>query len=194
MKNTNRNRAIINKNDTKADKQSTEPEQKTPKYNIKKPTDKTRTGTQRQPSTPKLNGMILANQRIDRLKKTTYSKQTTDNNTNDEEYKMEEDDAHTTNNAKDNIDDVTITPTQKIGKLQQIEKSQHTTDDNTNNQEQKKEILDTKPTTSTQPYQLIYIDDTVTVLPLTVQNQHFIGPLTELMTHTAESSKSPHHK
>jgi hypothetical protein len=44
-----------------------------------------------------------------------------------------------------------------------------------------------RPTTPTQPYQLIYIDDTVTVLPLTVQNQHFIGPLTELMTHCGKS-------
>ena len=31
-----------------------------------------------------------------------------------------------------------------------------------------------KPTAPTQPYQFIYIDDTVTVLPLTVQSQNFI--------------------
>ena len=93
MKNTNRNSASKIKNDTKADKHSTETAQKTPKDNNKKPTNKTLIGTQQQPSTPKLNGMILADQRIQILKK-TESKHTRNNETNNEEYKMEESRRH----------------------------------------------------------------------------------------------------
>ena len=151
MKNTNRNRAIINKNDTKADKQSTEPEQKTPKDNSEKPTNKTLIGMQQQPSTPKLNGMILADQGIHILKK-TESKHTRNDETNDKEYKTEEEDIQTMNKVENNMVDGNIKSTQKIGKLQQIKKPQHPKDEDWNKQEQKKETPETKSTTSTQPY------------------------------------------
>ena len=102
----------------------------------------------------------------------------------DEEHKMEEDDPHTMNYTEDNIDDATIPPNQKFGKLQQIDNTRHTPEDNANNQGQDIDELKSnpRPTTPTQPYQLIYIDDTVTMLPLTLLNQNFIGPLTEWMT------------
>jgi hypothetical protein len=185
-KNTRQNSASeTTKNDAKTNKSPTQTEQQTPKYNIEKPTDEALIEAQRQPPKAKMTGKILANQRIDRLKKTTHSKQTTDNNTNDEEHKMEEDDRHTTNNAKNNSANVTTTPTQKVGKLQQIKKSQPTKDDNAKNEEQTNDAfkLSSKRTAQTQPHQLTYIDDIVTVLPLTVRNQHFIRPLTELTTH-----------
>ena len=89
---------------------TTQSEQKVPKYNIEKSTYEAPTETQRQPSEPKMNGIILANQRIDRLKK-TYSKHTRNDDTNDKEYKMEEDDVHTTNIGEDNMVDVNVKST-----------------------------------------------------------------------------------
>jgi hypothetical protein len=84
-KNTRQNSASeTTKNDARTNKSPTQTEQQTPKYNIKKPTDEALIEAQRQPPKAKMTGKILANQRIDRLKKTTHSKQTTDNNTNDE--------------------------------------------------------------------------------------------------------------
>jgi hypothetical protein len=65
MKDTsNHNSASIIKNDAGADKHSTEPEQKTPKDNIGKTTNKTLIGMQQQPPTSKLNGMIAASSSV----------------------------------------------------------------------------------------------------------------------------------
>ena len=178
MKDTNHDSASTIKNDAEADKHSTEPEQKTPKDNIGKTTNKTLVGTPQQPPKSKLNGRILANQRIDRLRK-TESKHKRNDETYNKEYKMEEEDAQTTYKMENNMVDGNVKSTQKIGKLQQIKKPKHPKYEDWNNQEQKEETLDTNPTTSTEPYQLRYIDDTVTVLPLTVQNQPIIGPMTE---------------
>ena len=171
-------------NNTKTNKDSQQLEDKVSKHNIKKPTHETPNRDQQQTLKPEKAGTILANQRIDRLKKRTNSKQMNDDDAKDEEHKMEEDDPHTMNYTEDNIDDATIPPNQKIGKLQQIDNSQHTPEDNANNQGQAIDhpTSNPRPTTPTQPYQLIYIDDTVTMLPLTLLNQNFIGPLTEWMT------------
>ena len=119
------------------------------------------------------DGKILPNQRISKVRKTTNSRQTTNDDVNNEEHKMEEDDLHTTGDARNNSDDVTITPTQRIVKIQKIDSSRHTTDDNVSNQEQKMEEIDSHPMPATLPWpnHHTYIDDLATTLPLTLQYQ-----------------------
>jgi hypothetical protein len=81
----------------------------------------------------------------------------------------------------------------RIRTPQQVKTKPHTKDDNAKNEEQTKDAFKLNPelTAQTQPYQLTYIDDTVTVLPLTVQNQHFIGPMSDGIDHTMQ--KTPNH-
>ena len=153
IKNNKPNRASkdIN-NNAKSNKDLRQSDDQAHKHNIEKPTHETPTRDQHQTLKSKDDGKNLSNQRIGKLRKITNPRQTTDDDENNEEHKMEENDLHTTGDARNNNDDVTITPTQRIGKIQQIDSSRQTTDDKVSNQEQKMEEIDSNPRPASLPW------------------------------------------